>query len=313
MIFVRRSLYLVGLVLVLGACSGSATTASAPLMSTAAEAQFEDAPTPEPRLDTSRIVSLGGDMTELIYELGLGDSLVGIDVTTVGPPAAMELPSVGIARFLAPEGVLAVSPTLVLADTDTEPPTALQQLRDAGVAVEIFETPTTFEEYFTKIADLAALLGVESEGQQLIERLRQEIDDIISGTADWEQTPRALYLYTRGPGTLLLFGEGMTTHALIEGAGATDVGTESGVSGFINVTPEALVAAAPDVIIVPSEGLADIGGIDGLLEIPGIAETPAGKNRAILDYPQGDFLTMGPRVPASLQLLIQDLQALQDQ
>ncbi len=311
MVFPRQSLYVLGLVLFLGACSGSEAGDSANPAATVSAASAADIPVAE-ITDTSRIVSLGGDMTELVYELGLGDSLVGIDVTTVGPPEAMELPSVGIARFLAPEGVLAVSPTLVLADTDTAPSTALDQLRDAGVVVEVFETPSTFEEYFSKISDLAALLGAEAEGQQLIERLRKEIAEITAGVTDREQTPRALYLYTRGPGTLLLFGEGMTTHALIEGAGAVDVGTESGVTGFINVTPEALVAAAPDVIIVPSEGLADIGGIDGLLEIPGIAETLAGKNRAILDYPQGDFLTMGPRVPASLQLLIQDLQELQD-
>ena len=311
MVFLRQSLYLLGLVLFLGACSGSEAGGPANPAATVSAASAAEIPVAEVT-DTSRIVSLGGDMSELVYELGLGDSLVGIDVTTVGPPEAMGLPSVGIGRFLAPEGVLAVSPTLVLADTDTAPSTALDQLRDAGVVVEVFETPSTFEEYFAKISDLAALLGAEAEGQQLIERLRKEIAEITAGVTDREQTPRALYLYTRGPGTLLLFGEGMTTHALIEGAGAVDVGTESGVTGFINVTPEALVAAAPDVIIVPSEGLADIGGIDGLLEIPGIAETPAGKNRAILDYPQGDFLTMGPRVPASLQLLIQDLQELQD-
>ena len=311
MVFLRQSLYLLGLVLFLGACSGSEAGGPANPAATVSAASAAEIPVAEVT-DTSRIVSLGGDMSELVYELGLGDSLVGIDVTTVGPPEAMGLPSVGIGRFLAPEGVLAVSPTLVLADTDTAPSTALDQLRDAGVVVEVFETPSTFEEYFSKISDLAALLGAEAEGQQLIERLRKEIAEITAGVTDREQTPRALYLYTRGPGTLLLFGEGMTTHALIEGAGAVDVGTESGVTGFINVTPEALVAAAPDVIIVPSEGLADIGGIDGLLEIPGIAETPAGKNRAILDYPQGDFLTMGPRVPASLQLLIQDLQELQD-
>ena len=312
MFFVRRSLCLLGLALLLTACSGAETADPEPFVATIVDAALENPPTTTGP-DTSRIVSLGGDMTELIYELGLGDSLVGIDVTTVGPPAAMRLPSVGIGRFLAPEGVLAVSPTLILADTDTAPSTALDQLRDAGVAVEVFETPSTFEEYFTKITNLANLLGAEAEGRELVERLREEIDGITVGVLDREQAPRALYLYTRGPGTLLLFGEGMTTHALIEGAGAVDVGTESGVSGFVNVTPEALVAAAPDVIIVPSEGLADIGCIDGLLEITGIAETPAGETRAILDYTQGDFLTMGPRVPASLRLLIQDLQELRDQ
>lgn len=290
-----RALPLVLLGLAVGACSSSPPAK----------------PAVDPATDASRIVSLGGDMTELVFELGLGDSLVGIDVTTVGPAAAMKLPSVGIGRFLAPEAVLAVSPTLVLADTDTAPTSTLDQLRATGVDVVVFETPSTFDEYFAKIADLAALLGAEGEGEILTERLKAEIGQITSVDPEWDQPPRALYLYTRGPGTLLMFGEGMTSRALIEEAGAIDVGTESGVTGYITVTPEALVAASPDVIIVPSEGLDDIGGIDGLLQIPGIAETPAGQNRRILDYPQGDFLTMGPRMPASLELLIRDLSALQ--
>ena len=109
---------------------------------------------------------------------------------------------------------------------------------------------------------------------------------------------------------MLLFGSEMTTQPLIEAAGGRDVGAASGVTGTVSITPEALVSAAPDVIIITSEGLQALGGEAGLLAIPGFAETPAGRDGRILNYPEGDFLTFGPRIAGSLELLIADLQSI---
>jgi iron complex transport system substrate-binding protein len=105
----------------------------------------------------------------------------------------------------------------------------------------------------------------------------------------------------------------MTTQPLIEAAGGRDVGAASGVEGTVSVTPEAIVAAAPDVIVTTTEGLEALGGIDGLLAIPGFAETPAGQQRRILDYPEGDFLTFGPRIAVILGNFVADLRAALDQ
>jgi iron complex transport system substrate-binding protein len=112
---------------------------------------------------------------------------------------------------------------------------------------------------------------------------------------------------------MLLFGAGMTSRPVIEAAGGRDVGTESGVVGTVNVTPEALVAAAPDVIVVPEGGLETLGGVEGLLEIPGFAETPAGREGRILAYPEGDFLTFGPRIGELLETFIADLRSVLEQ
>jgi iron complex transport system substrate-binding protein len=109
---------------------------------------------------------------------------------------------------------------------------------------------------------------------------------------------------------MLLFGGDMVTNPVIAAAGARDAGALAGVVGSIAVTPEALIAAAPDVIVVPSEGLETLGGIEGLLAIPGIAQTPAGRSGYILAYPEGDFLTLGPRIAASIGALTSDLEDL---
>jgi iron complex transport system substrate-binding protein len=260
-------------------------------------------------VDTSRIVTLSGDLTETVWELGFGTSVVATDVTTVYPPEAIGLPVVGVGRFLSAEGVLAQEPTLVIGDTQTSPSEAIEQIRSAGVPVVILEVPTTFEGLYEKTGALAEALGVPERGDDLVQEIRAEIEGALSTASPLDPKPGVAFVYSRGPDVMLLFGSEMTTQPLIEAAGGTDVGAASGVTGTVSITPEALVAASPDVIIITREGLQALGGIAGLLAIPGFAETPAGREGHILDYPEGDFLTFGPRIGASLELLITDLRS----
>jgi iron complex transport system substrate-binding protein len=258
--------------------------------------------------DTSRIVSLSGAITEIVYELGVGESIVAIDVTTVFPAEAATLPIVGVGRFLTAEAVLEQRPTLVIGDTQTAPREAIEQVRGAGVPVLITAEPTTFDGLYAKVALIGDALGVPDAAAELVDRMSGAIDATSASARSTQDPPRIAFVYTRGPDVILLFGAEMTTRPLIEAAGGIDAGTDSGVVGTVEFTPEALVAAQPDVIVMNSEGLEVLGGIDGVLEVPGFAATAAGRDRRILAYPEGDFLTFGPRVAESLQRLIADLQ-----
>ena len=260
--------------------------------------------------DASRIVTLSGDLTEIVWALGFGDSVVATDVTTIYPPEAIGLPVVGVGRFLTAEGVLGQAPTLVLGDTQTSPLTAIEQIRGANVPFVIFEVPTTFEGLYAKIVSVSDALGVPERGRALAGSLQAEIEDALATVGTFDEPPGIAFIYSRGPDVMLLFGSEMTTNPLIVAAGGVDVGAQAGVTKTVAVTPEALVSAAPDVIIITSEGLEALDGLDGLLAMPGFAETPAGRDRRILDYPEGDFLTFGPRIAGSLRLLIEDLHLL---
>jgi iron complex transport system substrate-binding protein len=255
-------------------------------------------------------VTLSGDLTEFVFELGLGSSVVATDVTTVAPEEAVLLPKAGLGRFLTAEGVLKHDPTLVIGDTQTAPATAIEQIRAAGVPVAILEVPITFDGLYEKIAMLGTLLGASAAAAELNDRLQKEIVSASAVPGDTPATQRIAYVYTRGPDVMLLFGEGMTTTPVIEAAGGLDAGVDAGVEGNVPVTPEALAAAAPDVLVVPEEGYAVLGGIEGLLAIPGVSATPAGRDRAVFAYPEGDFLTFGPRIAASISRLVADLRVL---
>ena len=287
-------------------CSDSSTdtTAVEPSVFVGADGVAVEAP------DTSRIVTLSGDLTEFVFELGFGSSVVATDVTTVAPDEAVTLPKAGIGRFLTAEGVLKHDPTLVIADTQTSPATAIEQIRSSGVPVAILDVPTTFEGLYDKVTALGVLLDAPGPAAEANERLRSEIvaASVEPGVAS--AVPRIAYVYTRGPDVMLLFGKGMTTTPIIGAAGGLDAGVDAGVEKTVPVTPEALVAAAPDVLIVPEEGYAVLGGLDGLLAIPGISATAAGKNGAVLAYPEGDFLTFGPRIAESIARLVADLDSL---
>lgn len=261
--------------------------------------------------DTSRIVSLNGDLTEIIFELGLGDNVVGVDVTTTYPPEAAALndqgQTVGFAQDLTAEAVLRFEPTLVLGDTQVAPPEALEQLRGAGVPVVILETQTTLEGVETKINQVAEILDVPEEGTALAASVVGEIEAARQLAAGEDSNPQVAFVYVRGPQVVFLFGAGMPTQAMIEGAGAVDAGAASGVFGPAPLTPEALVAAAPDVIVLPEAGLEALGGIEAFLGLPGVADTPAAQNEAFLSYDEAYFFNLGPRVGQALDEFVRDL------
>jgi iron complex transport system substrate-binding protein len=260
--------------------------------------------------DTSRIVSLTGDITEIIFDLGLGENVVAVDITTTYPPQAEELKSsganVGFGQALAAESVLRHEPTLVLGDESIAPAETIEQLRNAGIPVIILKYQTTLAGVEDKINQVATILGVPDAGADLARSVMTEVAEAQERAADADEQPRIVYLYTRGPSLLLLFGHGMPTQAMIEGAGAIDVGAALG-EGAIPLTPEALISVVPDVIVLPESGIEGLGGFDALLEIPGIAETPAGANRAFLAYDEAYFFNLGPRVGAALGEFVDDI------
>lgn len=261
--------------------------------------------------DVSRIVSLNGDITEIIYQLGLGENVVAVDVTTTYPQeAAAKIDSgdtVGFHQQLTAEAVLRFEPTLVIGDTQVMPQEAIEQLRQAGVPVVIIEYQTTLDGVETKIDQIAQILGVPDEGVALADRVVGEIDEAVALAETASGDPTVAYVYLRGPQVIFLFGAGMPTQAMIEGAGAIDAGAASGVFGPAPLTPEALVAAAPDVLVLPEAGLAAMGGIEAFEAVPGVSDTPAAQSGSYLIYDEAYFFNLGPRTGEALMEFIDDL------
>jgi iron complex transport system substrate-binding protein len=261
--------------------------------------------------DTSRIVPLWGSITEIIFGLGLGDSVVGRDVSATFEEAD-GIPLVTQAHDVSAESVLALRPTLVLGSTTSGPASALSQIRNVGVPVITFEEPASVQDIAQRIRAIATALGVAQRGEELATRLEAELEGVQASIPKDADEPRVAFLYMRGQvGVYLIAGPGSGADSMIAAAGGIDAGTAMGLNQpFTPLTSEALVASAPDVILMTTTGLDSVGGIDGLMQIPGIAQTPAGQNRRVITVEDGLLYSFGPRTPAALELLIQKLYSL---
>lgn len=254
-----------------------------------------------------RIVPLNGSLSEIVVALGLGERIVGRDATTTLPELT-DLPEVSTGHDVSAEGVLSLAPDVVLADTRTGPPEVIEQLRGAGVPVVVFAEAWTLDAVVPRIEAVAGALGVPAAGADLAAATTASLAE-VRDTAD-ATAPRVAFLYVRGgAGVQLLAGEGSGADEMIEAAGGTDVGSELGLGPFTPLTSEALVAAAPDVLLVMEEGLRSVGGVDGLLRLPGVAATPAGRDRAVVAMPDGELLSFGPATAATVAELARRLAA----
>ena len=252
-----------------------------------------------------RIIPLDGDVAEIVFALGLGDNVVATDLSATYPPEADALPEVGYQRALSSETVAAFEPTVLLATDIAGPPQALDELRQLGFPLVVVPNEATSTGAAAKIRAIAEALGVPERGEELAGDVQSDIDlATVEAGAD---APRVLALYVRGISVQLVLGEQAATHWLIEAAGGVDVSTDLGVTDTAPISIEALLRAEPDVILVPTAGLESVEGIDGLLEIPGMERTPAGRDGRILAYDDQMLLGNGPRAGEMLQQLAEDL------
>ena len=262
--------------------------------------------------DISRIVVLNGYINEIVYALGLGDHVVGNDLSARYPPEAQQVTKIGYQRTLNAEAVIALEPTLVLGSAEAGPAFALEQVRETGAPVVILPAEFTLEGAYRRVLMVGEALGAEEEADRLAQRMRAEVEAARASIPRGADPPRVAFLYARGRDLMLLFGRGSPSEALITAAGGIDAGAASGVGEFTLMTPEGLAAAAPDWLILTDDGLESMGGREGLAEAPGIAQTEAGREGNILVYDDLLFLGLTPRVGAVLQDLVDTLYGVGD-
>ncbi|WON78765.1 hemin ABC transporter substrate-binding protein [Serratia sp. UGAL515B_01] len=244
-----------------------------------------------------RIVSIGGDVTEITFALGVGDEVIARDSTSLHPAAAEKLPNIGYMRQLNAEGILALKPTLVLTSELAEPALAVEQLKESGVNVVRIPGDTTLQAVAKKIHIIAKALNRNNQGTQLAERYQQQLAAI-------DTTPlpvKVLFVMSHGGITPLAAGQNTAADAIIRAAGL-----KNAMQGFNNYRPlsqEGVIASAPDLLLVTTDTVRSMGGLAHLWQLPGIALTPAGKKRRVLTVDDMALLGFGLQTPKALGLL----------
>ena len=257
----------------------------------------------KPADTTRRLVTVGSAITEAVFALGAGGDVVGVDTSSLYPEAATKLPQVGYQRTIAAEGILSLKPTLVIAGHEIGPPAAIEQIKAAGVPLQIIPLGPGVAGAKARLAAVAALLG--RDPQTLLAKMDNDLALQSKRLTAVSKKPKVLALYARGAGSMQVFGKDTSAQTMIELGGG-----ENAVSNFEGTKPlsgEGVVSAAPDVILLPSRGLDSLGGIDGLLKQPGVAETPAGKARRVVAVDDVLLLGFGPRLAEAVKIMVDAL------
>lgn len=248
-----------------------------------------------------RIVSLGGAVTEIVVALGAAPYLVGRDTTSEFPPEITRLPDVGYVRALSPEGVLALGPDLILAEATAGPVEAVEVLRAAGVRYVALPDDPSPKGVLAKIALVGAELDRAAQAADLTERFETEMTEARREAASVTTPRRVLFILGLQAGRVMAGGEGSSAEAIIELAGGVNAAT--GFGGYKQMTDEALLEAAPDVILMMDrEGEMALSDAD-LLAHPALGTSPAAQAGAIIRMDGMLLLGFGPRTPQAVRAL----------
>jgi iron complex transport system substrate-binding protein len=238
-----------------------------------------------------KLVTVGPAITETVTALGAGPLVVGVDDSSA--PFAPGARKLGYQRVLSAEGVLALGAPLLLASEEAGPPAVLAQLRQSGMEIAIFTTEPTVEATRRQVLDIARRIGRERQGQELTQTLDQELARTASRLKSLKAAPppKVLALHARGAGALMVSGQRTAVDTLLRLAGG--VNALQGFEGHKALTAEAVVEAAPDILLVPTSTLKTVGGAEGLARLPALALR---KNWRVVPLEDGHFMALGPQM-----------------
>lgn len=259
------------------------------------------------QVDSSKLVAIGGAVTEIVYALGEGSRLVARDSTSMFPEDALKLPDVGYMRQLSPEGVIAVNPTAILAVEGSGPPDALAVLKSAGIPFETVPEGFDRAAILKKIAVIGDFLGVPEKAKELEAEVGADLDSAIAdaATRPENERKRVLFILSFQNGKVMAAGAHTAADGIIGLAGAINA-TDGAFEGYKPLSDEAVIEAKPDVVMVmtrPGAGSSD----EEVLAHPAISVTPAGANKAILRMNSLHLLGFGPRTATAIRDLNKEL------
>ncbi len=257
--------------------------------------------------ENTRIVSIGGAVTETIFALKAGHLVVGVDTTSGWPNEVTRLPQVGYKRTLSAEGILSLAPSLVIASGDAGPPQALASLADAGVRTVSIPLALSVAAAQGNILRIGELLGANEQATALARILAEEVTSAHSRVSRENRAPRVLFVVNPpGLGFALAAGRNTAADTMIRLAGGTNV--IDAFEGYRPLTGEAAVASSPGIILVTRGTLQRTGGVDRFLEVAALRLTPAGRRHRVKEIPNY-ALDFGPRTGRALRELVDLLYA----
>lgn len=254
-------------------------------------APFSSAVAAEPQ----RIVSIGGAATEILYQVGQKDRIVGVDTTSLFPPEALKnKPDVGYLRALSAEGILSLSPDLILMEKDAGPPETVALLEQSGIQIVRVAPGHEMQALPQKIRQVADAVGKSEDGARIAAKVEDDLAALAKDLNGVTTKMRVLFILSLVDGRPMAAGTGTAADAIIRLAGAENVFGD--IKGYKTISPEAAAALQPEAILMVTRSSAPLEGTD-ILKQPAFIETPAAKTSSFIKMDSLYLLGFGPRTP----------------
>jgi iron complex transport system substrate-binding protein len=244
--------------------------------------------------DGQRLVVAGGALTEIVVALGLGDRLAGVDSTSLYPYGlTSKLPQIGYVRTLSAEGILSLSPSLLIASDYAGPPATIAQLKAAGVPLLVVPESYTDPAVPQKIRMVGEAVGRAAEGKTIADAVEADQRAVQAMVAPLRR-PRVLFVLSTSNGNILAGGQETSADVMLRLAGAQNVVTD--YKNFKPLNAEAALAADPDVILLPGHSFEALGGAAGVVALPALKATRAVRDGRVHAMDTLYMLGLGPRI-----------------
>jgi iron complex transport system substrate-binding protein len=253
-----------------------------------------------------RIITAGSAITETVCALGDCSKIIASDRTSLYPAEIQKLPSIGYRTGISAEGIISLKPTLFIVEADYVKPEVIEQIKSAGITVVAIDRKFSLEGTKELIQKIAATLNKQEEGKKLIGKIESELADAKKIVGQSNNTPRVLCVFNRDKASLNIAGTN-TFSEILKYVGAVPAVT--GVEGYKPLSTETLITSRADFLLMFENGVQALGGIEGVLTIPGVQQLPAGKKKQILAVDGTRLSNFGPRLGEVVKELAVQLHA----
>jgi len=260
-----------------------------------------------PNTGSERLITIGGCITDIVFDLGLGDKVIAVDISSVSPPSVKKLPQVGYIRGISAEGILSMMPSRILTTTDMGPPNVVSQIKKSGVDIHIFKSPSSFEDILSLVDEIANLYNIQERGSLLKQEMINYRDRILDIKSSYTYEPSIALFMNPAFGVYPAAGGNTRADYLINFIGGKNIFSEK-FDKYRKVDKESIVALDPDIIIIGTTMGQDMTNfkahIEGASEFKSISAVSSGM---VFYIDIGDYLSFGSSFPDNAHSLVKEI------
>ena len=245
--------------------------------------------------DVNQLITAGGTLTDIVFALNKGDSLIGVDTSSTSPAAVNRLPKVGYYRNLSAEGVLSFEPEHLWVLEGGGSDKVLQQIERAGVSVVVFDKPTSLQELYELIENMADRFGAHAEGKQVIAGIKSDLT-----TSSRKEPLTALFVLQASERGVVAAGKDTVPDLLFS---YSDINSVFSHAGFKTVSTEYLLAEQPDFLVAPEHVVKSHGSKEAFCQAQALKLLEAGKTCRVLVMDSLLALGMTTRIAEAQQVV----------